>query len=763
MRFLNSYGAQIKRFVYKNIFLTIFERLMTKMTHKITFKTWHKILFAVCIGIAAILFAAPRIACRYIVRHSPEIIGRQLDMDKIRFNYFTGTLRIYNLKLFEKNSSSSVFLSFKKFRINLSYLPLFSHEIYVTSVSLDNPYLQVMQDGDHFNFSDLMASDSSGSQKDTASAGLRYVINNIRISAGYVKYTDIALDNTIALNKVDLAIPGFTWNSESTNLDVDFRFVDGGSLYSKLVLNQADSTYQIRLKLDSLNLGIFQPYITSNLNVSALHGYLTNDITIKGSMQHIMQVFVSGINHIRNFELVDLQERKILAFKEFTVAIDTFLLDKNRMVLKNMNLVDPFILVEMIDTVNNWITLMKPGGEEMQDTASQQEQASAETNRAYFSFSSFTIAGGKIQYIDKTLRYPFDYTIDDLKVESTPVPGKGGDLALHASAMLNNTGKFNFDAIFNPYHLSEMKLKMAISQFHMKDADAYFRHYLGFPVTGGMMNFTTDNQVGENYLKSNNSIYFRKFTLGNRLKEKADYNIPLRLALGVLSDKDGIIDLKAPVEMKGEDIEVSHLGRIIFRIIGNLFVKAATSPFDLLADVVHTNPENLKEVKLGLFETMPDRKNMENIDFIADVLNKKPTLSVQFYYWLNYPKVADTLAYLMALERYRTINNLHNTSIPDSTLSSFLLSKSISSSNTSGSSLAGLCRSYIGEARIHAQIDSVKNLQTKFLDSYLIQEKGIAPDRFKILNPPSDTIRSASSMKAFIISFSTEDESAGKQ
>jgi uncharacterized protein involved in outer membrane biogenesis len=733
------------------------------MTKFLTLKTWHKVIFAVFLCIAVILFAAPRIACKYIVNHSTELIGRKLDMDKIRINYFTGTLRIYNLKLYENHSSTSVFLSFKKFRINLSYLPLLKNEIYVTSVSLDDPYLQVLQDGDHFNFSDLIASDSTKTEEDTTTGlGLKYVISNIRISSGYVKYTDIPLDNTIALNKVDLAIPGFTWNSESTNLAVDFRFVGGGSLYSKLTLNQADSTYQMHLILDDLNMDVIQPYVTSNLNVSALHGYLTNDITIQGSMQHVMQLFVKGINHISNFELIDLQKRKMLAFQDLTVDIDTFLLDKNRIVLNKISLTNPFVLVEMIDSVNNWITLMKPGAEETTDSSSQQAAASSGTGAGYFSFASFTITGGMVHYIDKTLRYPFEYTIDNVKLESSPIAGPGEKLAMHIDAMLNKTGKFNFNATFNPYDMTEMTLKVAVNQFHMKDVDAYFKHYFGFPVTGGIMNFTTDNKMGEKYLKSNNSMYFRKFTLGNRLKDKTAYSIPLRLALGVLSDKDGIIDLKAPVEMKGEDLEVEHLGRIVFRIIGNLFVKAATSPFSLLADMYHTNPENLKEVKLTWFDAMPDKKNMENIDLLADVLSKRPALNIQFYYWLNYPKAADTLAYLMTLDHYRTSQNIHSNSIPDSILTSYLHGRSLTAGNPATTSLAGLCRAYIGEARIHARLDSVKTLQTEFLSNYLSQEKGIPVERFEILDPPADTMRSAASINSFIICFKGQDESASK-
>jgi hypothetical protein len=54
-------------------------------------KRWHKIILGIIFFFSIILFAAPRIAKWYIVKHSIDLIGRTLEIDKIRINYFTGT------------------------------------------------------------------------------------------------------------------------------------------------------------------------------------------------------------------------------------------------------------------------------------------------------------------------------------------------------------------------------------------------------------------------------------------------------------------------------------------------------------------------------------------------------------------------------------------------------------------------------------------------------------------------------------------------
>jgi hypothetical protein len=724
-------------------------------------KKRYKIILGIGLFIAVLLFAVPRFGRWYIVKHSREIIGRKLEIQKIRINYFTGTFRINEVKLYESDSKS-VFLSFNQLKVNLEYLPLLKNEILVKSISLDDPFVEVLQNSDKFNFSDLTASDTAKSVTDTLpSKPMKYIINNIRISGGYVKYTDVNLNHTIALNKLDLLIPGFTWNSDSTNLDVDFRFVDGGGLSSKLEINQTDSTYSLNLKLDSLNLDIIEPYLKSNMHISGLHGYLSNNVQIKGNMRSVMQLFLKGINHVYDCTLSDTLNRKILSFKEMTIDINSLQPDKNILDLNYIGITDPYLFFEMIDSTNNWLTLLKPSVSTPTDTLQKKSDTASESGTGSYTFSRFQISGGKIQFSDKTLRYPFDYTIENIKLESTPVKAGKGKLTFTLSAGLNGTGTLNMEALIDPSNFKDLDLNMSVGQFRMKEVDAYFKHYFGFPVTGGIMNFKTDNKIRPESFVSNNSLFFRKFTLDKAMKGKVEYHVPLRLALGILSDKDGIIDLKAPVESKGEDVRVKNLGKIVLKIIGNLFIKAATSPFNLLSASYKVDPASLQEIRLDLMDPSPDVRNLKSVDIISDILNKKPGLNIDFYYCINRSVAADSLAYLMTLEEYSKDNtnpdrNLKN--VADSTLIKYLKTKSSSASSESNLGIKILCRNFIGTKNLDAKIDSMKALQISFLANYLNHDKELPADRFKIIAVAPDTIKPFGKYPSFRSYFTASGE-----
>ena len=725
-------------------------------------KRWHKITLGILIFLAMVLFAAPRVGKYYIVKHSPELIGRTISIDKVRLNYFTGTLRIQNFKLFEADGKS-VFLSFKRLKINIDYLPLLKNEYSIKYVYLDDPYVQVLQDGDKFNFSDLITSDTTSvAEKDTIpSEPAKYIINDIRILRGYVKYTDQQLDHTIALDSLTLEIPGFTWNSDSTNLDVNFDFVDGGGLYSSLAVNQADSTYSVKLKLDSLNLDILKPYVQSYMNVSAIHGFLSNDLQIKLSMQSIMKLFVSGINHIYGFKLIDTLDRTIFSFNDLAIDLDTFQLDKNRLRINSVTLKDPFILFEMIDTTNNWLALIKPTTEDQADTLTQSADTTGDSSDFTYNFPRLQISGGKVQFNDKTMRYPFSYSIDNIHIESSDAAGNPGKLDVKMTAGLNGTGNFSTEAIVNPEDFNDLDLGVSVKQFRMKDVNAYFMHYFGYPVTGGIMNFSTDNKFRSKSLTSDNILYFRKFILAEKTDKQAEFKIPLRLALGILSDKDGIIDLKAPVKTKGDEVKVTNLGKIIFRIIGNLFVKAAVSPFNALAGAFNVDPASLQEIKLSLTEPEPDEKNMKSVDVIANILADKPGLTADFYYCIDRTRAADTLAYIKAGEDYAgyarsTGLNIRN--VPDSTLMKYIINKMPSGTSQGSGNIKLLCRTYFGENKLNAGIDSIRNLQTRFMSNYLGSDKGLAATRFRIIETAPDTIKPSLYYPAFRVYFTAGGE-----
>jgi hypothetical protein len=476
---------------------------------------------------------------------------------------------------------------------------------------------------------------------------------------------------------------------------------------------------------------------------------------IKGSITSVMQLFVKGENHISGFLLNDTLNRTILSFSDLNIGLDTFDLSRSLLRINNVKLKNPQVLFELKDSVNNWTALMKSSATGQADSPAQPADTAASGSEFSYNIPHVELTGGTILLSDKNLKYPFSYTIDSLKLDLSEIPESKDRIAVKLSALLNKTGTISTEGSINMADPSnDLDISLEIKQFRMADVDAYFRHYFGFPVKGGLMNFSTANTLRPRSLESTNHIYFRRFNLDKKLPEKTDYNVPLRLAIGILSDKDGIIDLKAPVKMKGDEVKIINLGRIIFRVIGNLFVKAALSPLNLISQLQGVDEESLKQIQLDLTNESPDGKGLKSLDILSDILNKKPLLNLDLIYCINREKAIDSLGYIYTRNdflRSTGTNVSSDKKISDSILVRFVLGRNPADSSLASGNAGVLFVKYAGTEKLNVRLDSLMKRQTGFIINYLGAERALPSNRFRIIETTPDSIRPVSAAPSFRI------------
>lgn len=709
-----------------------------------------------------ILFITPRIARSYIVNNSKELMGRKIDIEKIRINYFTGALSIYGLKLYEQDEKAA-FISFNKLLLNLDYWPLFRNELLISEIRLNEFHSNIEQDGDSFNFSDLIEENDSENiepaNTDTISQDPMILsFNNITITNSQANYTDLLLDHTISLDDINLHIPGFTLNSGSTNLAVNFDFTQGGSLNSKLNFNQLDSTYAINLKLDSLNLDIIEPYIKNSLDVSEVKGYFSNNILLQGNLQHIMQIHMKGWSKIESFEIIDQKDRDVLKFEEFRIDIDTLLLQQQEIRINEIALVNPYILFELGDSTNNWVEMIKPTESLPLDSTEIEKETSEEQQEFVYSLAKLELQNGEILFRDNTLNEKFEALIHHFNIGSKDISRKSTNVLVNVSAGLNETAQINSELQINPQNMDDMDVDFSLDKFAMKDIEPYFMHYLGYPVEEGLLNFSTTNDLKSTSFTSDNNIYVSNFKLGEADKKDALYRLPLKLALGILSDKDGIIDLNIPVENKGEETSIGNVGKLILKTFSNLIVKAATSPVSFLANLYGVNPDKINEVKIGIFENTLEEDEKEKLDLIAKILEERPKLKCEFQYNINSNKYFDSLAISLTLNEFIEAKKSNmvpeNSPGSDSLFRSFVIDK-LDIKDSINSDIFDLCAKYIGQETLSARMDSTRKVHFGLINDYLLIHKSIEANKIEIVSGSTDSLPTNYEDAIFKVQFKT--------
>src|ERR1039458_5733498 len=109
--------------------------------------------------------------------------------------------------------------------------------------------------------------------------------------------------------------------------------------------------------------------------------------------------------------------------------------------------------------------------------------------------------------------------------------------------------------------------------------------YAGHPLNKGKLTMGLHYGIKQKQLKAENKFLIDHFTLGPRNDSTNATHLPVKLAVALLKDRKGQINLDIPLSGKTDDPQFA-IAPLIFKVILNVIVKAATSPFSLLGALV---------------------------------------------------------------------------------------------------------------------------------------------------------------------------------
>ena len=129
-------------------------------------------------------------------------------------------------------------------------------------------------------------------------------------------------------------------------------------------------------------------------------------------------------------------------------------------------------------------------------------------------------------------------------------------------------------------------------------------------------------------LKSENRARFDNFELGEKVDSEHATSLPVSLAISLLKNRQGQIDLNLPVEGKLDDPQFK-LGPVILKMIGNMILKVITSPFSIIGSMFGGGGEELSYAEFEFGGSEVRESDYEKIDKLAVILQEKPSVRLE--------------------------------------------------------------------------------------------------------------------------------------
>jgi hypothetical protein len=153
----------------------------------------------------------------------------------------------------------------------------------------------------------------------------------------------------------------------------------------------------------------------------------------------------------------------------------------------------------------------------------------------------------------------------------------------------------------------------------------YSGRYAGYAIERGKLSMDVHYKIEpDGKLDAKNQVVLNQLTFGDKVDSPDATKLPVRLALALLTDRNGVIDIDLPVSGSINDPQFSVFG-LVLKIIGNLLVKALTAPFSLLAG---GGANDLSLVAFVPGTATPTDAGRAAIDQVAKALTERPALQM---------------------------------------------------------------------------------------------------------------------------------------
>ncbi len=459
-------------------------------------------------------------------------------------------------------------------------------------------------------------------EKKPHAAPWRYRVNRLELANSAVTFRDESVKPAavIALNDIALSVEDIGDNlSAPLPVRLSFRAEDGGSFTASGQVVPAGPSADLHLKLANLALKPAQPYLASAAKLRLASGQLDAE----GHATYGRQgAAYKGSFSLRNVSMLEADTGavflgwKFIGSRNLKVApagLDIGELDVDHL--------DTKLIINRDKTVNLSHILRNP------KPAAAAKPAKKSTP-FLLNIDRIRISHGEMNYADYSLILPFAARIHKLHgyingLSSTP--GASGRLELNGQVdrfgLARAIGRID---LFDPTNFTD--IKVMFSNVDMPRLTPYSTTFAGRKIDAGKLSLNLEYKIKNHQLEGNNRIIIDNIQLGERVESPQAKDLPLDLAIAILEDSDGRIDLGLPVSGNLDDPQFSY-GGIIWKAIVSIFEKIATAPFRALGalfgggekiDSIHFDP--------GVARLSPPEH--EKIIRLAGVLNKRPGLAM---------------------------------------------------------------------------------------------------------------------------------------
>jgi hypothetical protein len=458
----------------------------------------------------------------------------------------------------------------------------------------------------------------------------RIDLGRATLQRGAVRFEDVALGQPLAtISIAPLALKAerlSTAKGVTGNIELRATIDKKGSVAASGPLSLDPVAARLNIVAQAISLLPAQRYIDDKVHFAVTSGTLSAKGTASFELPPggaLKAAYRGGIE-INSFASIDQRSSNdLLKWNRLSVAAIDFGLEPFKLSLEEISLSDYYArIVVTADGALNLQELVKDPQAPSAPTASQPSGAAANVR-----IGRIIARDGNVNFSDFFIRPNFSANLTGFGGSVTEMtPDKAGDVELHGridnAAPVEVAGRVNL--------LSKelfIDMKANARDIELAPLSAYAVKYAGYGIQRGKLSLGLKYGIENRKLTAENQIYLDQLTFGERVESPSATKLPVLLAVALLKDRNGVIDINLPISGSLDDPQFS-VGGIILQVIGNLLVKVVTSPFALLGSLVGGG-EELSFVEFAPGSATIAAGEQPKLSGLAKALTERPELRLE--------------------------------------------------------------------------------------------------------------------------------------
>jgi hypothetical protein len=466
----------------------------------------------------------------------------------------------------------------------------------------------------------------------------------------------------VTLAALNIEVTGTSLNlAKPLNVTLDTKINDTGTLNVTGDVTPQPAAANLNLKLSGIELRAVQPYIAQYTSMTLLAGSLSGDAKVrygtqKPALQFSGNVSVSGLHTVDNALRDDFINWDRLDVKGITFQHDPDRLDIDLVAAHKLY---ARVIVEPDETINVKRVLAAPGSTLVVPSgntgpaiatappapapplprkgrktaaapvAAGSAPAAGATPSMPMSIKRIVVKASQANFADLSVKPNFATGIQSLEGTVTGLSSKENSRAkvdLHGSvdafSPVSITGEVN---VFGAALYTD--LSMSFKNIELSTFNPYSGKFAGYNISKGKLTTELHYKIDGRKLDAQHHITVDQLEFGEKTESKDAVSLPVKLAVALLKDRDGVIDLDLPVTGSLDDPKF-RLGPIIWKVFVNILEKAVTAPFALLGSLFGGGPD-LQFVDFQPGAADLDSAAASKAQTIAKALNARPQLKIE--------------------------------------------------------------------------------------------------------------------------------------